>query len=180
MPLFIYAYICSNPVRIYQESLSIPLNMMSLQFAFILLVCFVALSWEFSPLKLSAIRRKVSLKMDSRSCIAKDFYGDNITVEGWTATYKAGEAGAVQGLGGETNFLLLDANKNLETFALNATCTHKGCIVAWHGISQNFLCVCHGSKFSREGAVVQGPATVPLTSYNRGQDSAGNVIISEK
>jgi len=47
--------------------------------------------------------------------------------------------------------------------ALNSTCTHQGCGVAWEG--SEFACPCHGSKFSAEGDATEGPATEPLTSY---------------
>lgn len=51
---------------------------------------------------------------------------------------------------------------NGELVAVNPTCTHKGCIVAWQP-SGEYVCPCHQSKFSPTGAVLgEGPATVPL------------------
>lgn len=47
--------------------------------------------------------------------------------------------------------------------ALNSTCTHQGCSVAWEG--GEFACPCHGSKFTAEGEVTEGPANEPLESY---------------
>ncbi|WP_328912808.1 MULTISPECIES: Rieske (2Fe-2S) protein [unclassified Streptomyces] len=46
--------------------------------------------------------------------------------------------------------------------AFSAVCTHQGCVVdAVKGTTVS--CPCHGSEFDAEtGAVVQGPATVPL------------------
>lgn len=46
--------------------------------------------------------------------------------------------------------------------AFSAVCTHRGCVVdAVKGTTVS--CPCHGSEFDAEtGAVVQGPATVPL------------------
>lgn len=46
--------------------------------------------------------------------------------------------------------------------ALEQTCPHQGCPVAWTGADQHFVCPCHGSQFDRFGAVVQGPAGRPL------------------
>ncbi|NJL92144.1 MAG: ubiquinol-cytochrome c reductase iron-sulfur subunit [Coleofasciculaceae cyanobacterium SM2_1_6] len=51
---------------------------------------------------------------------------------------------------------------NGELAAVNPTCTHKGCTVAWQP-SGEYVCPCHQAKFSATGAVVgEGPAKVPL------------------
>jgi glycine/D-amino acid oxidase-like deaminating enzyme/nitrite reductase/ring-hydroxylating ferredoxin subunit len=46
--------------------------------------------------------------------------------------------------------------------AFEATCPHLGCIVEWNSTEQTFDCPCHGSRFDREGQVVNGPANVGL------------------
>lgn len=49
--------------------------------------------------------------------------------------------------------------------AVNPTCTHKGCIIAWQP-SGEYVCPCHQAKFSATGGVVgQGPTRVPLKVY---------------
>ncbi|MBW4618266.1 MAG: ubiquinol-cytochrome c reductase iron-sulfur subunit [Cyanosarcina radialis HA8281-LM2] len=52
-----------------------------------------------------------------------------------------------------------------ELFAVNPTCTHKGCVVEWKADSKDFACPCHGSKFASSGAVTAGPASSPLKTY---------------
>lgn len=47
--------------------------------------------------------------------------------------------------------------------AMSSVCTHKGCVVGWQGAE--FVCPCHQSKFSAEGAALKGPATEPLAKY---------------
>ena len=42
---------------------------------------------------------------------------------------------------------------------LSAVCPHLGCIVAWNTLEQSWDCPCHGSRFSPEGKVLNGPAT---------------------
>jgi nitrite reductase/ring-hydroxylating ferredoxin subunit len=42
--------------------------------------------------------------------------------------------------------------------ALSPVCTHMGCHVAWNPAERSWDCPCHGSRFSGEGAVIQGPA----------------------
>jgi cytochrome b6-f complex iron-sulfur subunit len=49
--------------------------------------------------------------------------------------------------------------------ALSAVCTHLGCIVAWQKQAGEFLCPCHGGRFSAEGQVLGGPPPSPLESF---------------
>jgi cytochrome b6-f complex iron-sulfur subunit len=72
-------------------------------------------------------------------------------------------------------FLCRDA---VGLFALNALCTHLGCVVSF--IASNpprFNCPCHGSRFAWDGHVTLGPARLPLDHYAVCVDSAGNVFI---
>lgn len=48
--------------------------------------------------------------------------------------------------------------------AVDPTCTHAGCNVAWNA-NQTFICPCHASKFANDGKVLQGPASRPLALY---------------
>lgn len=47
-----------------------------------------------------------------------------------------------------------------EVGVLSLTCTHLGCRVS--ATEDGFVCPCHGSRFDRRGAVLQGPAQEPL------------------
>jgi glycine/D-amino acid oxidase-like deaminating enzyme/nitrite reductase/ring-hydroxylating ferredoxin subunit len=44
----------------------------------------------------------------------------------------------------------------------SATCTHIGCVVHWNSFETCWDCPCHGSQFSPDGEVLQGPAFTPL------------------
>ena len=55
-----------------------------------------------------------------------------------------------------------DAKKLL---AVNPTCTHKGCTVAWKAADKAFVCPCHDAEFTANGAVLEGPAKKPLQTY---------------
>ena len=49
-----------------------------------------------------------------------------------------------------------------EVRALDPTCTHMGCTVAWNGAEKSWDCPCHGSRFDTRGEVLNGPASAPL------------------
>lgn len=45
---------------------------------------------------------------------------------------------------------------------LSGICTHQGCAVQWTPESNFYFCPCHGSKYARNGKVINGPAKKPL------------------
>ena len=71
--------------------------------------------------------------------IAKDALGNDVTVSGWKETHLAGARELVQGLKGDATYLILDDQKNLADFALNAVCTHLGCVVPWNKAENKFM-----------------------------------------
>ena len=49
--------------------------------------------------------------------------------------------------------------------ALSKICTHQGCTVSYSNTEQKIVCPCHGSKYSTNGSVLNGPATASLKKY---------------
>jgi thiosulfate dehydrogenase [quinone] large subunit len=50
-----------------------------------------------------------------------------------------------------------------EPSAVLASCTHRGCQP--EPVGERLVCPCHGSQFSLDGSVLEGPADRPLTRY---------------
>ena len=52
-----------------------------------------------------------------------------------------------------------DAN---QLHVVSPVCTHLKCIVHWNQAERSWDCPCHGSRFSHDGEVLEGPALAPL------------------
>jgi glycine/D-amino acid oxidase-like deaminating enzyme/nitrite reductase/ring-hydroxylating ferredoxin subunit len=64
--------------------------------------------------------------------------------------------GAIVNLGAKKAAVYRDEQNVMHTFS--AICPHLGCIVRWNGSEKTFDCPCHGSRFTCEGKVVNGPS----------------------
>lgn len=60
--------------------------------------------------------------------------------------------------------------------ALYMVCTHLGCLYKWEPSADRFECPCHGSKFSREGDYIMGPAPRSLDQFLIEVVEGGSVV----
>ena len=60
-------------------------------------------------------------------------------------------------------------------YAMTMACTHAGCACTIKGTELD--CPCHGSRFDRQGNVLQGPATKALPHFPVSVDSTGNITV---
>jgi cytochrome b6-f complex iron-sulfur subunit len=93
--------------------------------------------------------------------------------------FKAGEFGGVFYIGSETTLPSTDATPEPNTggkfwlvntadqgpLAIYMVCTHLGCLYKWEQANNRFECPCHGSKFTREGLFIEGPAPRSLDTF---------------
>jgi glycine/D-amino acid oxidase-like deaminating enzyme/nitrite reductase/ring-hydroxylating ferredoxin subunit len=56
-----------------------------------------------------------------------------------------------------------DEQNNVHAFS--AVCPHMGCMVQWNAEEKSFDCPCHGSRFTKDGIVINGPATIGLERF---------------
>jgi cytochrome b6-f complex iron-sulfur subunit len=49
-------------------------------------------------------------------------------------------------------------NVNGAIVALYDVCVHLGCLYEWQAVTGRFECPCHGSKYTKEGKYLEGPA----------------------
>ena len=62
-------------------------------------------------------------------------------------------------------------------YALQATCTHLGCLTAWKPELGIIACPCHGSKFGRDGTKIAGPAPKPLPWLRMWLSDDGDLMV---
>ena len=61
-------------------------------------------------------------------------------------------------------------------FALSSVCTHKGCKVRAQS-DGSFVCKCHGSRFSPDGKVLNGPAVRDLPRLPVAATAEGHLLV---
>jgi thiosulfate dehydrogenase (quinone) large subunit len=67
-----------------------------------------------------------------------------------------------------------------EFVAFSAICTHAGCTVGFDRSATEFVCPCHGSIYNAlTGAVIQGPAPLPLPPIKVALDADGKLYATD-
>jgi Rieske Fe-S protein len=73
--------------------------------------------------------------------------------------------GEIVELDGDKYGAYIDEKKKLHL--VDAECTHLGCIVKWNNDEKTWDCPCHGSRFTYEGKVINGPANDDLMHHEQ-------------
>lgn len=61
-------------------------------------------------------------------------------------------------------------DKNGKLFVVDITCTHLGCELKFNSFEKSWDCPCHGSRFSYDGSILNGPALKPLKLLGMGDN----------
>lgn len=109
---------------------------------------------------------------------AKDALGNDVTENAWLQTHAANTRQLTQGLKGDPTYLIVNGEAKIESYGLNAVCTHLGCVVPWVGAENKFKCPCHGSQYNAEGKVIRGPAPLSLALAHCAVNEAGTVTFA--
>ncbi|MBD8498476.1 FAD-dependent oxidoreductase [Paenibacillus arenosi] len=92
--------------------------------------------------------------------VAKHLIGGKLQIIRKKPESLSNDEGAVVSVNGKRAGAYRDPKGNLHI--VDTTCTHLGCEVEWNDGDRSWDCPCHGSRFSYDGAVLEGPATQPL------------------
>jgi cytochrome b6-f complex iron-sulfur subunit len=93
---------------------------------------------------------------------AKDALGNDVVGADWAKKNPFPGRALVQGLKGDAHYLIVKESGDLENYAINAVCTHLGCVVPWNRAANKYICPCHGSQYDFTGKVIRGPAPLSL------------------
>ena len=95
---------------------------------------------------------------------ATDEQGHSFTAEQLLAAVQPGARVVAKGLADPAlAYLVITEGPQIAEYAIDTTCTHLGCTVAWKAEQNRFVCPCHGSQYDNQGRVVHGPARRDLS-----------------
>ncbi len=107
------------------------------------------------------------------SVLTADFLTEGLTVAAhYTDWLTSGEVGSAEEIKSDEGCILRRGLAKIAAYRdeqgvlheRQAICTHLGCVVAWNSTEQSWDCPCHGSRFSKYGSVIHGPANTDLVS----------------
>jgi glycine/D-amino acid oxidase-like deaminating enzyme/nitrite reductase/ring-hydroxylating ferredoxin subunit len=113
----------------------------------------------FSPLRFHAdpgFKTFISINAD----VAKHFIAGKMDMKMRKIAELQNDEGGILRVNGKRTGAYRDADGALHL--VDTTCTHLGCEVDWNEAERTWDCPCHGSRFSYQGDVIEGPAKKSL------------------
>jgi len=68
-------------------------------------------------------------------------------------------------------------DKDGQLHIVDITCTHIGCELKWNSAETSWDCPCHGSRFTFEGDIIEGPAVTRLNHYKEDNNTIDSNLI---
>lgn len=101
------------------------------------------------------IKNIVTVNVDT----AKHLIGDKLKPVPKDIDLSQGEAKIIKHEGKKVGIY---KDKKEKIHAVDIVCTHMGCDLAWNAAELSWDCPCHGSRFTYEGDIIEGPALKSL------------------
>lgn len=117
----------------------------------------------FSPKRIKPVTAAlefISENKDYPVCLIKDYIFRKNLSNSEDVSKLQPEEGCVVSQAGQAVAVFRD--KDSELHAVSAVCPHLGCQVHWNSSEKSWDCPCHGSRFSHDGEVLNGPALTGL------------------
>ena len=115
----------------------------------------------FSPRRFTPLKSATGWAREGAT-VAKHLVGTRLRKPALDPDSVAPGEGRLVSAGGERYAVYRDAEGALTV--LSPVCPHMKCIVQWNGQENTWDCPCHGSRFTCQGAVIEGPAQSGLTA----------------
>lgn len=111
-----------------------------------------------------------------RGYFTSSYISDNAnTLYEWIKSKLAGSSDSLPEENDSATIIKLDGQKygaykddQGQLHIVDITCPHVGAELNWNAIERTWDCPCHGSRFSYDGDIVEGPATHKLRKYSEG------------
>ena len=116
--------------------------------------------WQevFNPSRFTPIASAKNFVVENAD-VAKNFITDKLVPIDENIDIKPGEARIIEH-GGSRAGAYRDEKGKLHI--VDTKCTHIGCELHWNEAEMSWDCPCHGSRFSYDGEIIDGPALRPL------------------
>ncbi|MVO98360.1 FAD-dependent oxidoreductase [Paenibacillus sp. N10] len=102
--------------------------------------------------------------MTQNANVAKQLIGGKLEQTRKDAGELAADEGSVVQVNGKRAGAYRDSSGKLHI--VDTTCTHMGCEVEWNEAERTWDCPCHGSRYSFQGDVIEGPAKKALAKVD--------------
>jgi nitrite reductase/ring-hydroxylating ferredoxin subunit len=115
----------------------------------------------YNPVRFPDLANLVVQNLD----VAKNYISGKLDAPAMNEKISQGEAKVIN-IDGQIAGAYRDEDDKLHT--VDITCTHLGCELKWNNAEISWDCPCHGSRFSFDGAIIEGPALNSLKRIEEG------------